>query len=493
LEDVYDGRIYKRLVKDGILQSGNNFSFIFNTDGVPIFKSSQVSIWPIYLIINELPYKKRMATENMLFSGLWFGETKSSMWTFLKPFYKSFIDLEQGVTFQIKNKGSVTCKAVLPGGTCDLPARCMICNAMQFNGVSSCWKCLQTGQTAKVSQRGHTRVFAFQNDDPKGPHRTYAETIQHAKDTLNNQMSGKKDYAVNGIKGLSWLGLVPSFDYVAGIGIDYMHGVLLGVQKTLLKLWFTAKFSGKHFSISLISKADARLSEIAPTLEIKRMPRSMEEHLKYWKANELCSFLLYFGIPVLYGILPDKHFQHYFLLVQAIYFLLKDSVSSLDLSDAEKLLFMFCEKFPSLYGAEFVTLNFHQLVHLVDDVRHLGPLYTHSCFAFEDKNGFILKLIHGTQFIESQILTAVSFVQKIPELREKCITPGSESEEIYISLSCPRRPKNAQLVSNSLNAYRLDEPVERYPGYSPATVNVKAFNRSSMFQDSRHIIIQFTL
>ena len=58
IEDVYDGRIYKKLVQKGILQSENNFSFIFNTDGVPIFKSSKVSIWPIYLIINELPYRE---------------------------------------------------------------------------------------------------------------------------------------------------------------------------------------------------------------------------------------------------------------------------------------------------------------------------------------------------------------------------------------------------------------------------------------------------
>ena len=501
LEDVYDGRIYRRLVKDGILQSGNNFSFVFNTDGVPIFKSSKVSIWPIYLVINELPYKKRMATENMLLSGLWFGEKKPAMWSFLKPFYKSFVDLEQGVIFQVKNKGPVTCKAVLLGCTCDLPARCMICNAMQFNGASSCWKCLQEGKTAKVSQRGHTRVFPFMHHDPKGPQRTFDDTLMHAKDALQNQMSGKTNqYAVHGIKGLSWLALIPRFNYVAGVGIDYMHGVLLGVQKTLLKLWFNATFSGRHFSVrSLISKADARLSEIAPTLEIKRMPRSIEEHLQYWKANELRSFLLYFGIPVLYGILPDEYFQHYFLLVHAVYFLLKDSISSADLSEAEKLLFMFCEKLSSLYGEQFMTLNFHQLVHLADDVRDLGPLYTHSCFSFEDKNGFILKLIHGTQFIESQILTAVSFVQKIPELREKCIKPGSEVEEIYRSLSCARRPKNPQLISSSLNAYRLgsiyvqslDEleyaALERYLGYPPATVNVTAFNRISMFQDSRHI------
>ena len=64
----------------------------------------------------------------------------------------------------------------------------------------------------------------------------------------------------------------------------------------------------------------------------------------------------------------------------------------------------------------------------MENVKDHGPLYTHSCVSFEDKNGFILRVIHGTQFIDSQILTAVSFTQKLPELKEQCITPGSVEE-----------------------------------------------------------------
>ena len=54
IEDIYEGRLYRSLVRKGILSSGNNISFIFNTDGVPVLKSSKISIWPLYLIINEL-------------------------------------------------------------------------------------------------------------------------------------------------------------------------------------------------------------------------------------------------------------------------------------------------------------------------------------------------------------------------------------------------------------------------------------------------------
>ena len=82
----------------------------------------------------------------------------------------------------------------------------------------------------------------------------------------------------------------------------------------------------------------------------------------------------------------------------------------------------------------------------MDNVRDLGPMYTHSCFSFEDKNGFILRLIHGTQFIDSQILTAVSFTQKLPELKEQCISPASEGEKLYDNLLYPNKPKRKQEI-----------------------------------------------
>ena len=34
-------------------------SLIFNTDGVPVFRSSSFLFWQLYLLINELPYRMR--------------------------------------------------------------------------------------------------------------------------------------------------------------------------------------------------------------------------------------------------------------------------------------------------------------------------------------------------------------------------------------------------------------------------------------------------
>ncbi|XP_077862770.1 uncharacterized protein LOC144344828 [Saccoglossus kowalevskii] len=82
IEDIYDGQLYTNLSdKDGPLSSKYpyNISFMWNTDGVPVFKSSKYAIWPMYLAINELPPKVRRLKENVIFSGLWFGEHKPFM------------------------------------------------------------------------------------------------------------------------------------------------------------------------------------------------------------------------------------------------------------------------------------------------------------------------------------------------------------------------------------------------------------------------------
>ena len=74
IEDVYDGQLYNNLFENGILSSPDNILFMFNTDAAAVLKSSKVQVWPLYLSINELPYKLRTAKENFIFAGLWFGK-----------------------------------------------------------------------------------------------------------------------------------------------------------------------------------------------------------------------------------------------------------------------------------------------------------------------------------------------------------------------------------------------------------------------------------
>jgi len=52
LNDIVDGKCYKELNL-----KGHDFTCTMNTDGVSVFSSSKLSIWPIFMSINELDYK----------------------------------------------------------------------------------------------------------------------------------------------------------------------------------------------------------------------------------------------------------------------------------------------------------------------------------------------------------------------------------------------------------------------------------------------------
>ena len=91
--------------------------FLWNTDGVPSFKSSKMSIWPIFLVINELEPKRRSKSENVLFAGIWYSSKNPEASLFKEPFYTELKILRDGVTVKVPTSRLV--KAILIAGAFD--------------------------------------------------------------------------------------------------------------------------------------------------------------------------------------------------------------------------------------------------------------------------------------------------------------------------------------------------------------------------------------
>lgn len=66
IKDVYDGTNYREAFRKGFLSDPNSISFSLNTNGVQIFKSSMVSMWPVYMLINDMPLSERKLKENII-------------------------------------------------------------------------------------------------------------------------------------------------------------------------------------------------------------------------------------------------------------------------------------------------------------------------------------------------------------------------------------------------------------------------------------------
>ena len=94
-----------------------------------------------------------------------------------------------------------------------------------------------------------------------------------------------------GVKGFSLLSNYLTFPQC--IPVDYMHCVLEGVVKQLLKLWFGSNFHKEAFSLRKhINQIDKILSNIKTPNEIQRRPRSLD-HISMYKASEYRAWILF--------------------------------------------------------------------------------------------------------------------------------------------------------------------------------------------------------
>lgn len=351
----------------------------------------------------------------------------------------------QGFEVELPGEKAATSRVMVLSGHFDLPARSAVLEQVSYSGHDSCCYCKEKGKTVSTSARGHVVTFPFR-DTPTGHAelRTSKDIEQDSSKALHENSS------VNGFRSPSPLFGLPGFSIPLGVSIDYMHGVCLGVVKTLVSLWFDSSNTGKKWYCGeLVHQVDSRLLSIKPPSAITRVPRSIDSHRKHWKAAEYRSWLFFYSLPCMKGILSDELFNHYALLVGGIYLLCQESISPYDLKKAEMLLAHFVEMVDVYYAPRYLLLNVHNLLHLVEDVNANGPLWCNSLFVFEDWNGDISDFFHGTQNVANQILSAVSCRQNMPELIAKM--PDGQAKNLVLKLRNGSEKENRTPIGEGIN------------------------------------------
>lgn len=414
-EDIYDGAIYKEAMRFHI-GYGKWLTFMWNTDGFSLFKSSTFQVWPLYLTINELPPHLRFRRDNMLLVGLWFGLEKPDVNLFLKPIYDELCLLKKGFKVYVPSHGHMEYKAALLCGTCDAPAKALFMRHKYFNGKFGCPKCLCRGE--KSVRTSNVFVYPYEENLDLRTDRRHLAHLRGVRRT------GKVQF---GVKGPSYLQPMLLISFVRSTGIDIMHDVFLGVMKSLMTLWFGEKHKGKDFSLYHVGGVvSAFLLSIKPPHFFQRIPQPISK-LAFWKASEFKAFFFYYSLAVLYPVMDQVYFNHFKLLVLGVSLLCKDSVSEADIALSQNLLDEFVRRYEQLYGLRHMTFNVHLLRHLPGAVRELGPLWTSTCFMFEDMNGALKQLVHGSQYVGLQIVSTFELLTRLPVFISE-LSPGKVKE-----------------------------------------------------------------
>ncbi|XP_046408591.1 uncharacterized protein LOC124173129 [Ischnura elegans] len=417
LEDIFDGAQYrKHMERDGILLSPYNFSFSFNTDGAQMGNSCGKSIWPIYVNINELPPNVRYKSKNILLSGLYVGPTDPNHNLFLEPFVQQCNDLST-TGFTWMHKGVQVVSKVIPlCSVVDSQARWKMLN---MSGVNSYYACTFCYQKAVHTQKGQR----FPPEIEKIPLRTAESTLIDVKRAFERRNhTDKRDRVVKGVKGPSPLANLFYFNLIAGFVPDYMHCILLGVARLHTNLLLECV--RKRFWIDMqpedsmdymISSVDERLLKICSVFSITRSARKLTQR-KLWKASEWRSWLLFYCIPCLQGLLKNKYLLHLSLLSKAVYILLQNSITFEQVKVAEEALLRYVFLFNKYFGVNEMKLDIHLITHITQSVLNWGPIWTHNTFAFEGANRNLLLCFHSPNKVCKQFARRYLIMQTVTSL-----------------------------------------------------------------------------
>lgn len=360
-----------KYVVDKMLLSAMNVSskisltLQINFDGLPLYKSSSVNLWPILLKIKGVT--------SPLPLGLFCGIGKPNLSIFLKDLLEELTELfTHGIVCE---NISFTCEKLI--FVCDTPARTFFQAIKGHNAFNGCGYCRQVGY------RYHDHTTVFQSH--VGPSRSDEIYAQCGE---NNQLY------------LSPLAsIVP---LMTSFPLDYMHCALLGSTRKLFNFYFT-RTKGMRLACKLSVSQQQLLNENVADLrtfvpkEFQRKIRAFSE-LQYFKASEFRTYLLYFGPVIFKNFLPTPYYNHFLKLHFAIYVFCSKSLKHL-YTNAHSCLEVFVHDMTDLFGPASLVYNVHCLLHLHQFVQMYGPLDDFSAFPYENYLSIMKRRIKCTRNI----------------------------------------------------------------------------------------------
>lgn len=141
----FNGTRYAQILST---QQNDSFTMILNVDGI-VTNNKHVSLWPITLMINEVPLPVRGYSETVLVGGVISAVKHPSnklFQTIFNVIVEQYHHLEMGVNFYIPGGSERLLKFFLIGSCADKPAQSLIANMVACNASSSCSKCIIKGK-----------------------------------------------------------------------------------------------------------------------------------------------------------------------------------------------------------------------------------------------------------------------------------------------------------------------------------------------------------
>lgn len=386
----------KRLVDSKHLVKSEELCVHVNIDGVLLFKSSRVNLWPILVKIPSIT-----SVKNIFMVSLFCGIGKPDLTKFITPFVDEVARLQKD-GFVYKSLKFVISKILF---ICDIPAKSFVQCTKGHSGYDSCQYCRQHG---KIVMNRMTFPLVKCEDRTNEAYANMQENNQLVRSPLLRICS-----------------------FVSDFPLDPMHAVYLGVVRKLIRFFCLPTKGialGCRLSKALLAVVDGRVERYRACVpvEFQRKPRKLVD-LEHFKATEFRTYLLYYGPFVFKDVLPKKYYDHLMLLHFSMYVYSSSLFTSL-VECANSCLHNFVVQMGTLYGQQSLISNVHQLSHLPEFVRSFGPLDSFSAFHFESFLGQVKKRVKSTNGI---FVSAINQILAFPSPVDSCVIYSASSPNNY--------------------------------------------------------------
>ncbi|CAF1043166.1 unnamed protein product [Brachionus calyciflorus] len=335
-------------------------------NGIELAEKSDISLWPMIFVINEIPIERRFSFDNIVIAGefsLTLSNGKPNLNIILDKLKSDLKELELGINV-LENEFLIV-KFYVIAGVFDKPARSSILCINSTNGYHSCLKCIQPGKRVNT-ERGSVHTFPFDQLDPEGPKRTCENYTLHLNECLK---SGKMCY---GIKDKSILNELKYYNGVLNTSIDAMHSVFLGVCKKFFEYWISHPISKPCSLKNKISEIDTRTQKITPPSFLKSSARLVSKWRK-WRAHDFMNFMLHYSLIVFNGLMNFEYYQNLKLFIVSLECLFSPRIEIENLKKVRNVLHKFVSELSALYDERIMLSGVHELLHLVKIHYILAP------------------------------------------------------------------------------------------------------------------------
>ncbi|XP_049316952.1 uncharacterized protein LOC125779722 [Bactrocera dorsalis] len=409
------------------LSDVDKFEIDVGIDGLPLYKSSNVSLWPI---LAKLHPKRN--TKVMLI-GVFEGKQKpADVNNYLHDFAYELKTLTQyGMEVNGRRiKVKVRCFI------CDAPARAFICQTVGHTSFQGCSKCTQVGKKINNTITYSTLTENLRTDDDFAARNSVGHHKKMEKSCLEEM----------------GVGMVSAFP------VEPMHLLDLGVVRKMLKCLINGPNVGYQLTKQQKNMLSKTLISYIPYIpsEFARKPRNLDE-IARWKAIEFRQFVLYTGIVALKDIVSDGIYYHFSLLHCAYALLSSQKTYQNNLEEIKQMLNYFVHLFPTFYGEEKVSYNVHSVLHLVDSVQSCARTYKMSYHGlksfsvksvvenYENENSCSCKIANLEKKVDEMqqhIEKLTKQVDTTNELLRKLTTVQSTNNALINAMSCRRKSTN---------------------------------------------------